>query len=81
MSKNPFEIRQDLLHLAYNLLKEKKQSQYTIKNENNRIKEMKLHRGEAAEEPEMFQESDLVINESELFSLADKLKEFVSKKD
>ena len=81
MSKNPFEIRQDLLHLAYNLLKEKKQSQYTIKNENNRLKEMKLHRGEKSEDVEMFKESDLVISESELFELADKLKSFVSKKD
>jgi|15BtaG_2_1085339.scaffolds.fasta_scaffold00052_18 hypothetical protein len=81
MSKSPFEIRQGLLHLAYDLLKEQKHSKFRVKDENNRLKQMKISQGGKAEDVEQFLESDLVIKEEELFGLAEKLKAFVSKKD
>ena len=81
MSKSPFEIRQNLLSLAYDLLKEKKRASYQVKAENNRLKEMKIHQGKETEDVELFSSSDLIIDENELFELAEKLKAFVSKKD
>lgn len=72
MSKNAYEIRQELLYLAYNLLKDQLELDFRNKLENNRIRHSKG-------EPEILIE-EKNISVEEIFSTVEKLNEFVSKK-
>lgn len=72
MSKNAYEIRQELLYLAHQLVKEKNEMEFRNHLENNRVKQI---RGEEPNEVPMN-----IISESQIFDLAEKLNDFVSKK-
>ena len=75
MSKNAYEIRQELLYLAHNLVKEKKQNSFRVAIENNIIRE------KTGKEPVELPESSFVVTEEEIFSVAKKLNDFVSRKN
>ena len=72
MSKNAYEIRQELLYLAHQLIKEKNEMAFRNHIENNRVREIN---GKPLLE---FPES--VISEEDIFEIAEKLNGFVSKK-
>ena len=72
MSKNAYEIRQELLYLAHQLVKEKNEMEFRNHLENNRVRQIK------GEDPAQIPMK--VISENEIFALAEKLNEFVSKK-
>lgn len=72
MSKNAYEIRQELLYLAHQLIKEKNEMAFRNHLENNRVREIN---GKPLLE---FPES--VISEEDIFEIAEKLNGFVSKK-
>ena len=75
MSKNAYEIRQELLYLAHNLVKEKKQNSFRVAIENNIIRE------KAGKAPVELPEKSFVVTEEEIFSVAKKLNDFVSTKN
>ena len=74
MSKNAYEIRQELLYLAHNLVKEKKESSFRVALENNIIRE------KAGKDPVELPDSLFIVTEEEIFSVAQKLNNFVSNK-
>lgn len=72
MSKNAYEIRQELLYLAHQLIKEKNEMAFRNHLENNRVRES------LGKPPIEFLDS--VISEEDIFEVAEKLNNFVSSK-
>tara|TARA_B100000579_G_C22737078_1_gene807213 strand:+ start:136 stop:360 length:225 start_codon:yes stop_codon:yes gene_type:complete len=74
MSKNAYQIRQELLYLAHNLVREKKENSFRVAIENNIIRE------KIGKDPIELPESSFSVTEEEIFSVAQKLNNFVSNK-
>lgn len=72
MSKNAYEIRQELLYLAHQLIKEKNEMAFRNHIENNRVRESN------GKPPVEFPQT--VISEEDIFKVAEKLNAFVSDK-
>ncbi len=72
MSKNAYEIRQELLYLAHQLIKEKNEMTFRNHLENNRVRE--------SNGKPLIEFSAKIISEEDIFEVAEKLNAFVSKK-